>query len=95
MARKVRQMMRGNEYGGVGRLNSFPMVYVRRDGEVVEGTLSARMLYDSKGNEMAWVGSFVDLRERLEIERLAPYPGTAAAIREIGGHGALNLASCP
>jgi PAS domain S-box-containing protein len=69
MARKVIQMMRSNEYGSVGRLNSFPMVYVRRDGEVVEGTLSARMLYDSKGNEMASVGSFVDLRERLEMER--------------------------
>jgi two-component system NtrC family sensor kinase len=69
MARKVMQMLRSSEYGNVGRLRSFPMVYVRRDGEVVEGTLSAAIIYDAKGNEIASVGSFVDLRERLEMER--------------------------
>jgi len=69
MARKVMQMLRSSEYGKVGRLKSYPMVYVRRDGEVVEGTLSAAIIYDSKGNEIASVGSFVDLRERLEMER--------------------------
>jgi two-component system NtrC family sensor kinase len=45
------------------------MLWVRRDGEVIEGTLSAAMIYDAKGNEVASVGSFVDLRERLEMER--------------------------
>lgn len=69
MARKVMQMLRGDEYGGVGRLKAYPMVYVRRDGEVIEGTLSAATIYDAKGNEIATVGSFVDLRERLEMER--------------------------
>jgi two-component system NtrC family sensor kinase len=69
MARKVMQMLRSSEYGKVGRLRSYPMVYVRRDGEVVEGTLSAAIIYDAKGNEIASVGSFVDLRERLEMER--------------------------
>ena len=69
MARKVMQMLRSNEYGGVGRLNAYPMVYVRRDGEVVEGTLSAAIIYDANGNEIATVGSFVDLRDRLEMER--------------------------
>ncbi len=69
MARKVMQMLRGDEYGGAGRLKAYPMVYVRRDGEVVEGTLSAVTLYDANGNDIATVGSFVDLRERLEMER--------------------------
>jgi len=69
MARKVMQMLRSKEYGPENRLRSYPMVYVRRDGEVVEGTLSAAMVYDTKGNEIASVGSFVDLRERLEMER--------------------------
>ena len=69
MARKVMQMLRSKEYGPESRLRSYPMVYVRRDGEVVEGTLSAAMVYDTKGNEIASVGSFVDLRERLEMER--------------------------
>jgi two-component system NtrC family sensor kinase len=69
MARKVMQMMQSTEYGPKGRLRSYPMLWVRRDGEVVEGTLSAAMIYDAKGNEIASVGSFVDLRERLEMER--------------------------
>jgi two-component system NtrC family sensor kinase len=69
MARKVMQMMKRSEYGGVGKLRSYPMVYVRRDGEVVEGTLSAAIIYDAIGNTIASVGSFVDLRDRLEMER--------------------------
>ncbi len=69
MARKVMQMLRSDEYGGLGRLKAYPMVYVRRDREVVEGTLSAAAIYDANGNEIATVGSFVDLRERLEMER--------------------------
>ena len=69
MARKVMQMLRSTEYGPEGRLRSYPMLWVRRDGEVVEGTMSAAMIYDAKGNEVASVGSFVDLRERLEMER--------------------------
>jgi len=69
VARKVMQMLRSDESGGVGRLNSYPMVYVRRDGQVVEGNLSAAIIYDANGNEIASVGSFVDLRDRLQMER--------------------------
>ena len=69
LARKVMQMLRSDEYGGIGLLNSFPMVYVRHDGEVVEGNLSAAIIYDSRGKEIASVGSFVDLRDRLKMER--------------------------
>jgi two-component system NtrC family sensor kinase len=69
VARKVMQMLRRDEYGGVGRLTSYPMVYVRRDGEVVEGNLSAAIIFDTSGKEIASVGSFVDLRERLKMER--------------------------
>jgi two-component system NtrC family sensor kinase len=69
VARRVMQMLRSDEYGGVGRLTTYPMVYVRRDGEVVEGNLSAAIIYDAKGNEIASVGSFVDLRDRLQMER--------------------------
>ncbi|MEE4264132.1 MAG: PAS domain S-box protein [Desulfobacteraceae bacterium] len=68
-ARKVMQMLRNDKSGEIGRLNSYPMVYVRRDGEVVEGNLSAAIIYDADGNEIASVGSFVDLRDRLQMER--------------------------
>jgi len=69
LARKVMQMLRSDKLGGVGRLNSYQMVYVRRDDEVVEGNLSAAIIYDANGKEIASVGSFVDLRDRLQMER--------------------------
>ncbi len=69
IARKVMQMLRSGEYGGIGRLSSYPMVYVRHDGEVVEGNLSAAIICDTNGKEIASVGSFVDLRDRLKMER--------------------------
>lgn len=69
MAREVMKMMRSPESGGVGRLRSYPMVYVRRDGTIIEGNLSAAILYDENGNEVASVGIFVDLKERLDMER--------------------------
>jgi two-component system NtrC family sensor kinase len=69
VAREVMQMMRSPDYGGKGRLMSHPMVYKRRDGGIVEGNLSAAIIYDASGKEIASVGSFVDLNERLEMER--------------------------
>jgi len=69
MARKVMQMVRSEKYGGVGMLRAYPMVYVRQDGGVVEGNLSAALIYDADGKEIAYVGIFVDLEERLKMER--------------------------
>ena len=69
VAEEIMEMMRSPEYGGVGRLRSHPMVYVRRDGALVEGDLSAAIIYDVNGKEAASVGTFVDLKERLDMER--------------------------
>jgi signal transduction histidine kinase len=62
-------MLRSPEHGGLGKLKAYPMVYVRQDGTVVEGNLSAAIIYDANGKEIASVGSFVDLKERLQMER--------------------------
>ena len=40
-----------------------------KDGKFVEGNLSAAIIYDDEGKEVASVGIFVDLKERLEMER--------------------------
>ncbi len=69
VAKEIMKKMRSPEYGGVGKLRSYPMVYVRRDGEIVEGNLSAAIIYDARGKAVASVGIFVDLEERLEMER--------------------------
>jgi len=68
VAKQVMKMMRAPEYGGAGRLMSYPIVYVRRDGKIIEGNLSATIIYDTEGQEIATVGIFVDLKERLEME---------------------------
>ncbi len=68
VARKVMKMLRGPEYGGKGKLKSYPIVFVRQDGNIVEGSLSASIIYDQTGKELASVGIFVDLRERLAME---------------------------
>jgi len=67
-ARQVMHELRSPDYGGAGRLRSYPIVHVGRDGKIIEGTLSAAIIYDAQGKEMASVGIFVDLQERLQME---------------------------
>ncbi len=69
VAKKVMEMMRDEKFGGRGRLNSYSLNFKKDDGELVEGNLSVSILYDEKGNELATVGLFVDLKERLQTER--------------------------
>ncbi|MCP4748001.1 MAG: PAS domain S-box protein [Desulfobacteraceae bacterium] len=69
MAYKVMKIMRAPDYGGVGKLRSYPMNFKHQNGMLIEGTLSANIIYDDQGNEMASVGFFVDLGERLAMER--------------------------
>jgi len=69
MAKKVMKMMRSSEYGGAGRLRAYPMIHMRKDGEVIEGSLSAAIIHDARGREVASVGIFVDLMETMEMER--------------------------
>jgi PAS domain S-box-containing protein len=69
VAREVMAKMKSPDYGGVGKLTSFPIVHRRKDGESIEGDLSAALIYDENGKEIASIGIFKDLRERLRIER--------------------------
>ena len=69
MARQVMRMMRSDDYGGKGKLRSYPMTFRGKDGHPVEGNLSANIIYDEAGREIASVGIFVDLEEQLKMER--------------------------
>lgn len=68
-AEKIMEMVRSPEHGGRGKLVSYPIAKVNRNGEVVEGNLAAAIIYDEKGDEIACVQIFVDLTERLLMER--------------------------
>ena len=69
VAKEVMQKLRSREFGGVGKLSSFPLLFRRKDGELIECDLSASLIYDEEGNEIVSVGIFKDLSERLGIER--------------------------
>jgi len=69
VAKEVMEKLKNPDYGGVGKLTSFPIAHLRKDGEIIEGDLSASLIYDENGKEIASVGIFKDLRERLRIER--------------------------
>jgi two-component system NtrC family sensor kinase len=69
VAKEVMEKLRSPDFGGVGKLTSFPIFHRRKDGELIEGDLSASIIYDEKGNEIASIGIFKDLRERLGMER--------------------------
>jgi PAS domain S-box-containing protein len=69
VAKEVMGKLRSPDYGGVGKLTSFPILHRRKDGELIEGDLSASIIYDEDGKEIASVGIFKDLRERLRMER--------------------------
>ncbi len=69
VAKEVMNKLRSPDFGGVGKLTSFSVFHRKKDGELIEGDLSASLIYDEKGNEIASVGIFKDLRERLKMER--------------------------
>jgi two-component system NtrC family sensor kinase len=69
VAKEVMEKLKNPDFGGVGKLTSFPIFHRRKDGEMIEGDLSASLIYDEKGNEIASVGIFKDLRERSKMER--------------------------
>jgi two-component system NtrC family sensor kinase len=65
----IMKQMRSEAHGDKGKLRSYPMTYMHKDGTPIEGSLSASIIYDQAGKEIASVGIFVDLGERLEMER--------------------------
>lgn len=69
MAKVIMEKMRSPEYGGVGKLNSFRIIHKNKMGELIDGSLSAAIIYDERGEEVATVGIFTDLREQLRMER--------------------------
>lgn len=69
MAKKVMEKLRAGENDRKGRLKFYPVVFVKQNGKIAEGNLSASIVYDENHNEIATVGIFTDLKERLEMER--------------------------
>lgn len=69
VAKEVIDKIRGPDYGGAGVLKFFPMVQKNRRGYAIEGSLSASIIYNEKGNEIAIVSIFTDLSPMLKMEK--------------------------
>ena len=91
-ARHIKKMIYGNEHGGPGRLINYSVEVLTKTGELVPILLSATVLYQ-RGEEVATVGYFKDMREVIrleqelgESERMATVGQTVAGI----AHGVKN-----
>jgi PAS domain S-box-containing protein len=69
MAKEVMQKLRSQEFGGVGKLTPIQLSVLNRAREQIPIHLSAALIYDREGKEIASVGIFTDLRPRLIMEK--------------------------
>jgi two-component system, NtrC family, sensor kinase len=61
--------LRSSEGGRAGKLSSTQVTLITKKGESLPSNLSASIIFDEEGQEMASVGIFTDLRERFRMER--------------------------
>ena len=72
VAEEVMRLIRSAEHGGGGRLEPVRRDLLSRTRERVPVSISAALVFDDGGHEIATVGIFSDLRDRLRMEeRLA------------------------
>ena len=66
--KQVMRMLRSTQYGGVGRLEQTRREILSKKAELVPVNMTASIIYEN-GREMATVGIFSDLRDRIRIEQ--------------------------
>jgi two-component system NtrC family sensor kinase len=69
VAKEIMKKLRSPEYGGVGKFIPAPLNVVNKFGEEIPIQLSAALIYNGRGQEIASVGIFTDLRPRLTMEK--------------------------
>ena len=67
-ARQVMKLLRGDEYGGKGRLKTYHTKALSKSGEEIPISLYASIIYED-GREIATIGFFHDLRDRIRIQK--------------------------
>jgi PAS domain S-box-containing protein len=68
VAKRIMGQLRAPDFGGRGRLSMCRQELVNRAGERVPVNMTASILYEG-GREVASVGIFTDLRDRMQLER--------------------------
>lgn len=97
-AKEIMRLLRSPEKGGVGLAVGVETEILSRDGQQVPILLSAAVIYDDDGREIATTGFFTDLRDRREMERRLKDAQSAliqtekqAAVAELAGSAAHEL----
>jgi two-component system NtrC family sensor kinase len=67
-ARQVMKLLRNDDYGGKGRLTSYHTTGLSKDSEEIPISLNASVIYEN-GQEVATIGFFHDLRDRIRIQK--------------------------
>lgn len=67
-AKAVMRKLRGEEYGGKGKLKSYQVDVLRKNGEIIPISLNAAIVYE-EDQEVATIGFFHDLRESLRMKQ--------------------------
>ncbi len=69
IAKEVMKRLRSSDYGGVGKLLPTQFNVVNRFEQEIPIQISAALIYEGTGKEIASVGIFTDLRPRLKMEK--------------------------
>jgi len=69
VAKEIMRKLRSHEFGGIGKYTPTQLNVVNKNGEEIPIQLSAALIYDGTGKELASVGIFTDLRHQLEMEK--------------------------
>ena len=68
VAREIMKKLRSPEYGGKGKLSNTKIDVLNASGERIPGEISASIIYEGN-REVATMGIYTDLRERLAVEK--------------------------
>jgi PAS domain S-box-containing protein len=66
-ARSIMKKLRGDDFGGRGKLEDFMLTIYGKNNEEIPVSLSASIVYEGE-KEIASLGIFTDLREKIKIE---------------------------
>ncbi|MDY6969326.1 MAG: PAS domain S-box protein [Spirochaetota bacterium] len=69
VAKEVMAMLRSEEFGGIGKMETIEAIIVSKEGSEIPCNLSAALIYDKDNKELASVGIFSDLRERKRMQK--------------------------
>lgn len=89
-AHRIMEDLRSPHFGGPGKLEERRDVLRTKQGDEIPVNLAAAIVYD-QGQEIATVGIFSDLRERLRMEDKLRRAQQAAAVVETAGAAAHEL----